>query len=136
MDAPNPTRAALRAARKARKLDAVDRGAWSACTFWQARKRRFCNIPRAPGSAFCGHHAPPPAAGTDADAAPALRVPCPHDATHSVFVHDLAAHVKKCSSGAQAAALAREPFFRRNVNAGACSRADAANCTRVSAREV
>jgi hypothetical protein len=114
----NPTRKRALERRDA-KCAEVAAGAWSRCMFFLERKKRFCSIPRAPGSAWCGHHTPEHQAARP-------RAPCPVDPSHTAFVDELHAHAARCASAAQAAAARAQPFFSARANAGGCGGAEAA----------
>ena len=79
--------------RKDKKKAEVASGAWSRCMFFQERKKRYCSIPRAPGSEWCGHHTP-----EHQSARP--RAPCPVDSSHTAFVDEMAVHAARCASAA------------------------------------
>jgi len=106
--------------RKDAKKAEVASGTWSRCLFFQERKKRYCSIPRAPGSEWCGHHTPEHQAG----ARP--RAPCPVDPTHTAWVDEMAAHAARCASAQQAAAAAAAPYYSKGVNAGGCCAGEAA----------
>lgn len=99
-------------------------GAWTQCQFFMARKQRYCNVQRSPGSVFCGNHRP------ESEAAPrrvrklsgstggSERIPCPADPSHTVYACDLATHLKICNATKDQARLEKEPYYQLNVNSG------------------
>lgn len=46
------------------------------------------------------------------------RCPCPIDPTHTIYVHNLEAHLRICNIGTREKRLAQQPFYRFNCNSG------------------
>jgi tRNA:m4X modification enzyme len=113
-----PPKKRARDERRATKQNDRDSGTWTRCMSFQERKGRYCNLPRAPSSQYCGHHDPTAFVGGE-------RIPCPVDGSHSIFARDLRSHLERCESAAQAAVLSAQSFYARGVNAG-CAPADEA----------
>lgn len=113
-----PPKKRARDERRAAKQNDRDSGSWTRCMSFQERKGRFCNLPRAPSSQYCGHHDPTAFIGGE-------RIPCPVDGSHSIFARDLRCHLERCESAAQASVLSAQSFYARGVNAG-CAPADEA----------
>ena len=115
---------ARRSASKRRKLDAqagLTREALLAlhanCQHWMEHKRRYCGVARTPESLFCGNHGAARSGGK-----PQMeRVPCPIDPSHTVYVNDLAKHLKVCNRAKEREAMESEPFYCFNCNSGALS---------------
>ena len=126
-------------------------GGHSRCMHYIARKQRYCAMERVAGAEFCGAHLPaanPVAAAAAATVAVAmapdvssaaggagshrgdkktrsmLRMPCPVDPSHTIFVRNLASHIKICTRAQQQAAMEQLPFFVRGINGGAATGAD------------
>ena len=126
--------------REAKKL-AVSNEEWTRCKFYQSRKQRFCNLPRAPLSLFCAHHVPSlvvdSSGADDAGNGPVAvgrkRIPCPFDPSHSIFADEARGHALRCASVIQAKALKAQPFYSFRANAGSMSAADDASTLAVRA---
>ncbi|RLN58907.1 hypothetical protein BBJ29_000198 [Phytophthora kernoviae] len=109
--------------RKQAKADAKEGGQWDRCMFKVVRKNRYCNISRVPGSQFCGNHLPDNDAAISKKsqkfkAASRRRVPCPVDASHTVYEYDLAKHVLVCNRVKDADIMKRLPYYSHNINSG------------------
>ncbi|EEY68402.1 tRNA guanosine-2'-O-methyltransferase, putative [Phytophthora infestans T30-4] len=121
------SRDAQRKRRKQAKAGAKDGGQWNRCMFRVVRKNRYCNISRVPGSLFCGNHLPDYDAVVSKKsqkfkAAARRRVPCPVDASHTVYEYDLAKHVLVCNRVKDADAMKKLPYYSHNINSGShCS---------------
>ncbi|ETM38641.1 hypothetical protein L914_15089 [Phytophthora nicotianae] len=121
------SRDAQRKRRKQVKAEAKDGGQWDRCMFRVVRKNRYCNISRVPGSLFCGNHLPDNDAVVSKKsqkfkAATRRRVPCPVDASHTVYEYDLAKHVLVCNRVKDADAMKKLPYYSHNINSGSqCS---------------
>ena len=119
-----PPKKRARDERRASKQTDRDAGTWSRCMQFQERKGRYCNLPRAPSSQYCGHHDPAAIVGGE-------RIPCPVDGSHSIFARDLKSHLERCESAAQAAVLSAQFFYARGVNAGGAPSDEADGAMRV-----
>ncbi|KAG3035295.1 hypothetical protein PC121_g852 [Phytophthora cactorum] len=121
------SRDAQRKRRKQIKAEAKDGGQWERCMFRVVRKNRYCNISRVPGSLFCGNHLPDNDAAMSKKsqkfkAATRRRVPCPVDASHTVYEYDLAKHVLVCNRVKDADTMKKLPYYSHNINSGShCS---------------
>ncbi|KAI9905906.1 hypothetical protein PsorP6_014179 [Peronosclerospora sorghi] len=109
--------------RKQKKTAAKDGGQWDRCMFKIVRKNRYCNILRVPGSLFCGNHLPIEEFCTSKKkkkykATTRRRVPCPVDASHTVYEFDLAKHVLVCNRVKDAEIMRKLPFYSHNINSG------------------
>ncbi|KAE8981404.1 hypothetical protein PR003_g24562 [Phytophthora rubi] len=116
-------RDAQRKRRKQVKAEAKDGGQWDRCMFKVVRKNRYCNIARVPGSLFCGNHLPDNDAAVSKKsqkfkAATHRRVPCPVDASHTVYEFDLAKHVLVCNRVKDADTMKKLPYYDHNINSG------------------
>ncbi|CAI5711261.1 unnamed protein product [Peronospora effusa] len=109
--------------RKQVKTKAKETGQWKCCMFKIVRKNRYCNISRVPGSLFCGNHLPI----TDAIASKKSqkykittrhRIPCPVDASHTIYEYDLAKHVLVCNRVKDAGIMKKLPYYSHNINSG------------------
>ncbi len=78
------------------------------CSFYMAKKVRYCKFPRIPGSIYCCHHA---GLGNTED-----YVKCPSDPRHFVKKVDLEAHVKVCPKTKQMAAVKSAVWYKEDVN--------------------
>ncbi len=89
------------------------------CHFFLTRKGRYCNIRATDGSRWCGNHVP----GAQQDGVGAKpRMPCPVDPSHTIYAHNLNAHVRVCTRSQDNNAMAAQPFYKANVNSGrSCS---------------
>ncbi|KAH7479826.1 tRNA:m(4)X modification enzyme TRM13-like protein [Phytophthora ramorum] len=119
-------RDAQRKRRKQAKTDAKNGAQWDRCMFKVVRKNRFCNISRVPGSLFCGNHLPDSDAAVSSKsqkfkAATRRRVPCPVDASHTVYEFDLAKHVLVCNRVKDADAMKKLAYYSHNINSGSHS---------------
>ncbi|KAG5471279.1 hypothetical protein LSCM1_01353 [Leishmania martiniquensis] len=102
------------------------------CSYYVARKHRFCRTECKPGSLYCCTHgvseagvAPSgaPHAGRDVASSPEdaagstknMRVPCPINPNHSVYASRLEKHVKVCPDLRHA--THRLPYFREDKHA-------------------
>jgi hypothetical protein len=107
----------------------ADPATWPRCLEFMTKKKRFCNLPRLPGINKCGvHHE-----GGQA------RMPCPVDPSHTVFAHQLAAHVKVCNATKISRVLEAKPYFSKGVNSGtvgAAATASVANGQIMARRDV
>ncbi|KAG1693683.1 hypothetical protein DVH05_023085 [Phytophthora capsici] len=117
------SRDAQRKRRKQAKAEAKDGGQWDRCMFKIVRKNRFCNISRVPGSLYCGNHLPADDATVSKKsqkfkAATRRRVPCPVDASHTVYEYDLAKHVLVCNRVKDADTMKKLPYYSHNINSG------------------
>ena len=101
------------------------------CAFFMIQKRRCCSMRPSPGNLYCGVHnteAERQALGglkRPLDGLPIVaaaggrqRVPCPVDATHTVFADDVKRHVRVCNKRLQQLEMERCPYFCRNCNSG------------------
>ncbi|RLN48136.1 hypothetical protein BBJ28_00001781 [Nothophytophthora sp. Chile5] len=109
--------------RKEAKAAAMDGGQWERCMFKVARKNRYCNISRVPGSKFCGNHLPEGDQTSSKKsqkfkAACRRRVPCPVDGAHTVYEYDLAKHVLVCNRVKDADVMKSLPYYVENINSG------------------
>jgi tRNA:m4X modification enzyme len=98
---------------------------WTQCCFLIPHKQRLCNMSRSPDSRYCGNHmylteeAQVKAVGeTTATTLLDERVACPLDPTHTVFVRNLDAHVKKCNAKKYQDELHALPYYKDNCNGG------------------
>ena len=110
--------------------DAQAASSRKACMFWIARKQRYCSMQRLSNSSYCGVHADASLSlsartaegAVDEGAAPAAarkeRVPCPIDPSHTVYRHNLKAHVRICTRAKQDLATQALPYFSRGINSG------------------
>ncbi|POM58891.1 tRNA guanosine-2'-O-methyltransferase [Phytophthora palmivora] len=117
------SRDAQRKRRKQAKAEAKDGGQWDRCMFKVVRKNRYCNISRVPGSLFCGNHLPDSDVAVSKKsqkfkAATRRRVPCPVDASHTVYEYDLAKHVLVCNRVKDADTMKKLPYYSHNINSG------------------
>lgn len=83
------------------------------CNFYLEKKRRLCNLDRNPNSQYCGVHLSA-ASGNEEDE----RVPCPLDPTHCVYKKRLQSHLQVCNVVREEQELAKEPFYKKNLNSG------------------
>mmetsp|Transcript_13387 Transcript_13387/g.20132 ORF Transcript_13387/g.20132 Transcript_13387/m.20132 type:complete len:391 (+) Transcript_13387:36-1208(+) len=99
---------------------------WTQCCFYMKNKRRLCNIGRSPGSMYCGNHRLtsddiPARVLNDAKAVGSTeitRIPCPIDPSHTIFSHNVNAHIKVCNTGARNALMEKQPYFCKDCNTG------------------
>ena len=95
----------------------------SHCSLYLKHKKRYCRFPRVTGHEHCSHHI---TARRDDDENKE-RIPCPLDASHSIYARDLNRHLKICPKAKAARAEAALACFRRDVNASVASAEAAAN---------
>lgn len=98
---------------------------WTQCCQFIRHKKRFCNLERSPNSKYCGAHRPP---GEDAgnriqaqskkQGIDVQRCPCPIDPSHSIYLHNLEAHVQICNIKTRNDLLKKEPYYLENCNSG------------------
>ena len=93
-------------------MEPAKRPRGSTCALWLPKKKRYCHFAVVDGYEYCGHHLAARAEGTGA------RIPCPLDASHSIFASDLQRHLKVCPKVKEAREEAALPCFRRDVNVG------------------
>jgi tRNA:m4X modification enzyme len=84
------------------------------CTWWLAKKQRYCkNESGTRDAVFCGVHRSPAGSGAITG-----RVACPIDPSHTVWTRDLNAHVRKCNIVSVARVAESQSFFCRDLNSG------------------
>lgn len=81
------------------------------CEFYLEQKRRQCAMQRKKGHRFCSEH-------MVHDESQALevkgeRIPCPLDPKHTVWLHDLELHLKKCNAKPKEK---HDPWYVKNYN--------------------
>lgn len=99
---------------------------WTQCCYLVHHKQRLCNMARGPNSRYCGNHAflteEAKKNKTDEadhnDAVSDERVPCPLDPSHTVFLHHLEMHLKKCNAKKYQDEVRSLPYYRHNCNGG------------------
>ncbi|XP_054420877.1 tRNA:m(4)X modification enzyme TRM13 homolog [Pteronotus mesoamericanus] len=79
------------------------------CSYYVAKKKRFCRMVVAVGKRFCGEHA-----GAAEEENGRKRILCPLDPKHTVYEDQLAKHLKKCNSREKP----KPDFFVQDINAG------------------
>lgn len=122
---------AQRMKRKAKKALIVDLDeaaileSWTQCKFFIKHKRRPCNLARCEGSLFCGTHRPAhegPGSKIEKQCSrrgvAVERCPCPVDPSHSIYRHNLEAHVKICNITTRDQILYKQPYYRKDCNSG------------------
>ncbi|XP_043941713.1 tRNA:m(4)X modification enzyme TRM13 homolog [Protopterus annectens] len=82
------------------------------CCFFVERKKRYCKMLVAKGKRLCGEHANSDETTEGEDCR--KRIPCPLDAKHTVFEHNLEKHLKKCNSREKP----KPVFYVCNINSG------------------
>ncbi|CAH6719809.1 tRNA:m(4)X modification enzyme Trm13p [[Candida] jaroonii] len=75
------------------------------CSFFMAKKGRYCGTQRKKGEEFCVQHLPNEG----------NRVPCPLDPNHSVWENDLQRHLKKCNAKPKTMDE-RDEWYKENLN--------------------
>lgn len=75
------------------------------CSFFMAKKGRYCGTQRKKGEEFCVQHLPNEG----------NRVPCPLDPNHSVWENDLPRHLKKCNAKPKGEDE-REAWYKKDIN--------------------
>lgn len=130
--------AAARQEAKARKKAAIEGGTWDRCMMFLPLKKRYCNIPRLPGTDFCGNHQSalpadaqyvgknPAKKAKAAGGERAVRVPCPVDPSHEIYEHDLPRHVRKCVAAKKQKHIEALPCYRKGCNGGCLAAEEAA----------
>ena len=98
---------------------------WTQCCHFMRNKKRFCNLERSPNSKYCGAHRP---LGEDAGnriqaqskklGIDVQRCPCPIDPSHSIYLHNLEAHIQICNIKTRNDLLKKEPYYLENCNSG------------------
>eukprot|EP00002_Diphylleia_rotans_P028563 TRINITY_DN5772_c0_g1_i4.p1 TRINITY_DN5772_c0_g1~~TRINITY_DN5772_c0_g1_i4.p1 ORF type:complete len:463 (+),score=80.79 TRINITY_DN5772_c0_g1_i4:43-1431(+) len=95
------------------------------CHFYLSTKSRYCPQQVKEGRKYCPHHAsaiPTPAKETkEPTEAHGIRVPCPYDPTHGVFVYKLQRHLQVCN---KRPIERHDPFYACDLNAGEDSEDD------------
>lgn len=98
---------------------------WTQCCHFMRNKKRFCNLERSPNSKYCGAHRP-----LDEEAGSRIQIqskkqgiavqrcPCPIDPSHSIYLHNLEAHIQICNIKTRNDLLKREPYYLEDCNSG------------------
>ncbi|XP_006813922.1 tRNA:m(4)X modification enzyme TRM13 homolog, partial [Saccoglossus kowalevskii] len=82
------------------------------CSYFVARKRRYCKLSPAIGKIYCGEHA-----HLDKDAqaeSNRKRIQCPLDPKHSIYEDQLKHHLTKCNSREKNKPI----YYEKNLNSG------------------
>lgn len=92
---------------------------WTQCCFLMVHKQRLCSVSRNPGSQYCGNHIQMVAQETNvAIAEEDIRIPCPVDPNHTIFLRNRDAHVKICNASKYSQALENLPYYCHGCNGG------------------
>ena len=104
---------------------------WTQCCFFLPVKKRLCNLGRAPGSRYCGNHRPSHEApservrrlamassSSEGNRSGAERIPCPVDPSHTIYLHNLAAHVQICNVSKDLKRLEQQSYYCKDCNSG------------------
>ncbi len=110
----------------------IQSSGWTQCCFFVKSKNRLCNLTRSKDSLYCGVHASTSdQVALNNDKSSRIlrkaqengfesieRVPCPIDPSHSIYKHNIKAHVKICCAHIRNVMIESQVFYSKDINSG------------------